>query len=191
MAARLPAERIFCPISIFEAAAKAGREKIGHPGTHNGNPLSAAAGIAALEIVAGTSACERANESGEALRRMLNQVLADEKVPWSIYGEFSGLNLFTNPNDRQVLPLEFDPARIDPSELAGNDPVLVGLVRLAMLINGVDVTPRFSGWISAVPRGSGPAANRRGVPADDRHAEEGIRDSGLKFAWRANVGGGG
>ncbi len=134
----------------FEAAAKAGREKIGHPGTHNGNPLSAAAGIAALEIVAGTDACERANNSGEALRRMLNQVLTDEKVPWSVYGEFSGFNLFTNPGDRRVLPLEFDPATIDPSELTGNDPELVGLVRLAMLINGVDVTPRFSGWISAV-----------------------------------------
>ena len=134
----------------FEAAAKANREKIGHPGTHNGNPLSAAAGIAALEIVAGTDACERANGSGEALRRMLNQVLTDENMPWSVYGEFSGFNLFTNPGNRQVLPLEFDPARIDPSELTGNDPELLGLVRLAMLINGVDVTPRFSGWISAV-----------------------------------------
>ncbi len=134
----------------FEAAAKAGREKIGHPGTHNGNPLSAAAGIAALEIVAGTDACERANSSGEALRRMLNQVLTDENVPWSVYGEFSGFNLFANPGNRQILPLEFDPARIDPSELTGNDPELVGLARLAMLINGVDVTPRFSGWISAV-----------------------------------------
>jgi hypothetical protein len=34
----------------FAAAAQSGREKIQHPGTFNANPVSAAAGIAALDV---------------------------------------------------------------------------------------------------------------------------------------------
>ena len=39
----------------FEAAAAKGREKIEHPGTFNGNPVSAAAGIATLEVAVPTT----------------------------------------------------------------------------------------------------------------------------------------
>ena len=41
----------------FEVARAAGREKIAHQGTYNANPLSAAAGIATLQIVATGDAC--------------------------------------------------------------------------------------------------------------------------------------
>ena len=48
----------------FAAAKGAGSEKIEHPGTFNANPLSAAAGVATLEIIRCTDACERANRFG-------------------------------------------------------------------------------------------------------------------------------
>ena len=134
----------------FAESVSAGREKIGHAGTFNGNPLSAAAGIAALEIVAETDVCDRANRYGAHLRQGLNQVLAAANVPWGVYGEFSGFNLFTNPDARPISPVDFDARAIDPRELLQNDPGLMALIRLGMLVNGVDLTPRFSGWVSAM-----------------------------------------
>src|SRR6516164_7792738 len=41
----------------FQMTKAADREKISHQGTFNANPLSAAAGVAALEIVGTTDAC--------------------------------------------------------------------------------------------------------------------------------------
>ena len=95
----------------FAATRASGREKIAHPGTYNGNPLSAAAGIATLEIVAATDACERANRFGDALRRRLNDMFEEERVPWAAFGSFSKFQLFTNPDDAAIVPTQFDPAR--------------------------------------------------------------------------------
>src|SRR5690606_30967174 len=67
----------------FGAAASRKREKVQHPGTFNANPVSAAAGIAALDIVATTDACRRANDSAAALRDGFNEILAVEGVPWA------------------------------------------------------------------------------------------------------------
>ena len=61
----------------FFASAAAGTEKIQHPGTFNANPVSAAAGIAALDVIATTDACDRANAAGAALRRGFNEVLEE------------------------------------------------------------------------------------------------------------------
>ena len=49
----------------FQVTKASDREKISHQGTFNANPLSAAAGIAALEIVGTTDACARANRYGD------------------------------------------------------------------------------------------------------------------------------
>ncbi|MGH7093520.1 MAG: aspartate aminotransferase family protein, partial [Stellaceae bacterium] len=81
----------------FEVTKGAGKEKINHPGTFNANPLSAAAGIATLRIVAETDACARANAFGATLRQRLNEVFEEEKMPWAVYGTFSSIELFTNP----------------------------------------------------------------------------------------------
>src|SRR3546814_9140372 len=53
----------------FDAATAKGFEKIGHQGMFNANAMSAAAGIATLEIVAETDACERANAHADKLDR--------------------------------------------------------------------------------------------------------------------------
>ena len=66
----------------FTKSTAAGREKIAHHGTFNGGPLSAAAGIATLGLVASTDACVRANDYAARLREELNRVLRDEQVPW-------------------------------------------------------------------------------------------------------------
>jgi len=65
----------------FAATAAAGAEKIQHPGTFNANPVSAAAGIAALDVIASTDACDRANASAAMLRQGFNEVLEELGVP--------------------------------------------------------------------------------------------------------------
>src|SRR3954453_20813138 len=80
----------------FKAAKAAGLEKIAHNGTFNANPLSAAAGIATLEIVASTDACARANAYGDAVRAKMNEVLEEEGVNWAVHGSYSSLHIYTN-----------------------------------------------------------------------------------------------
>jgi glutamate-1-semialdehyde 2,1-aminomutase len=121
-------------------AAKAlGREKISHHGTFNANPLSAAAGIAALEIIATTDACERASEYAEQLRNALNDVLAMEQVDWSVYGTFSGFHIFTNPERLPVRPHEIDACRYDYKVLKARRPEVITALRLGMLAHGVEL----------------------------------------------------
>jgi glutamate-1-semialdehyde 2,1-aminomutase len=123
----------------FAAAAASGREKIQHPGTFNANPVSAAAGIAALDVIATTDACARANAAGATLRQGLNAVLEAEDVPWAAYGTFSGLHLFTNPKARPIRPSEFDPFAVPYPELKTKQGNISHRLRLAMLVQGVDL----------------------------------------------------
>jgi glutamate-1-semialdehyde 2,1-aminomutase len=134
----------------FKATAAAGREKISHPGTFNANPVSAAAGVACLTVLAETGANDVAAARAAALRDGLNDVLAAEGLPWAAYGTTSGFHLFTNPRRRSdIRPHGFDPATCSLEELKGSDKALVNRMRLALLLNGVDSNPRLGGFISA------------------------------------------
>ncbi len=66
-----------------------GKPKMKHPGTYNANPLSAAAGVAALKRVATGEPCKKANEAGRLLRNKLNELFAAKGWPWAAYGDFS------------------------------------------------------------------------------------------------------
>ena len=134
----------------FEAARGEGYEKIHHAGTFNANPVSAAAGIAALELIATTDACERANAAGARLRKGLNEVLEAEELSWAVYGDFSAFHIFTNPGNRGVTPSEFDPAQLDFEELITTLPGVAEKLRLALLIHGVDILSWPGGTCSAV-----------------------------------------
>jgi glutamate-1-semialdehyde 2,1-aminomutase len=133
----------------FAVSAALGREKIGHPGTFNANPVSAAAGIAALTILAETDACARAATTAASLRAQLNTMLAEERVAWAVYGTFSGFHLFMNPKGRDITPAAFDPLALSMEELKSAPAQLLARLRLALLVNGVDVNSRIGGFTSA------------------------------------------
>ncbi|HZT86845.1 MAG TPA: aminotransferase class III-fold pyridoxal phosphate-dependent enzyme [Stellaceae bacterium] len=134
----------------FQVTKQAGAEKIAHPGTFNANPLSAAAGVAALTIVAETDACDRANRFGETLRRRLNEVFEEESVAWAAYGTFSSLEIFTNSERVAIEPTSFDPLQYPLTMLKGDrNAGLVHKMRLAMMLNGVDLSSHPGGVISA------------------------------------------
>ena len=134
----------------FQVTKSADREKISHQGTFNANPLSAAAGVAALEIVGTTDACARANRYADTLRQRINEVSEEEHVPWAAYGAFSNFHIFTNPDRAAIAPTRFDPKAI-PAE-AFFDKRQAGLVhkfRLAMMTHGVDFNGSPGGIASA------------------------------------------
>ncbi len=158
----------------FDATAKAGREKIAHQGTYNANPLSAAAGTAALEVIATTDANARANATAASLREALNVVLAEEAVPWAVYGTFSGFHLFMNPDGVALDPLRFDPMAVPAAALKNQPKALVAKLRLALQVEGVDTNGRIGGVLSATHG----EAEVRGAAAAFRAAVRQLRADG-------------
>ena len=136
---------------IDAAAAKAaGREKIGHQGTFNANPLCAAAGTTMLSLVQSGDGCARAEAAAQKIRDGMRKVLVEEQVPWGIFGEASVFVIFPNPQRIAIDPATFDPLRLGFKGLKGaRDPALNNLVRLAMLANGVDIAGGPGGFVSA------------------------------------------
>src|SRR5256714_2373857 len=126
---------------IDPAAAKAaGREKVGHQGTFNANPLCAAAGVTMLSLVASTDACERAEATAQELRSGMRRILVEENVPWGAFGEASVFVIFPNPGRLASDPESFDPLELGFKGLKGaRDPQLNNKLRLALLAHGVDI----------------------------------------------------
>jgi glutamate-1-semialdehyde 2,1-aminomutase len=134
----------------FAASAKAGREKIPHQGTFNANPLCAAAAIATLEIIASTDACDRASAYAERLRTALNTVLAEEEMPWAVYGTFSGFHIFTNPKRLPITADDIAAGRCDYRTIKAVDKTTLNRLRLGMLVHGVELFSWPGGPTSAV-----------------------------------------
>jgi glutamate-1-semialdehyde 2,1-aminomutase len=121
-----------------------GKPKMRHPGTYNANPLSAAAGVAALKRVATGEPCDKANAAGRRLRNRLNGLFERREWPWVAYGDFSMIrvvpgyrgerpNLQAGDNDGQI-PFDGDVNKLDgPKNMKQ-----VHALRQAMLLNGVD-----------------------------------------------------
>ena len=132
------------------AAKAAGREKIGHQGTFNANPLCAAAAVATLQLVETTEACAQAEAAAESIRKGMRHVLVEEQVPWGIYGEASAFVIFPNPGRVAIDPATFDPLQLGFKGIKGaRDPGLINRLRLAMLANGVDIMGGPGGVVSA------------------------------------------
>jgi glutamate-1-semialdehyde 2,1-aminomutase len=112
--------------------------------------VSAAAGIATLEILSTTDACERANAYGTALRAKLNEVLEDEHVKWAVHGSYSGMHIFTNPEGDDIVPSRFDAVPFIPQMIQKpRHGDMAVKVRMGLLVHGVDMNTGPSGTISA------------------------------------------
>jgi glutamate-1-semialdehyde 2,1-aminomutase len=133
------------------AAAKAARrEKIGHQGTFNANPLCAAAAVATLQLVETTEACAQAEATAESIRNGMRKILIEDQVPWGIYGEASTFVIFPNPSRIAIDAATFDPLKLGFRGIKGaRDANLINRLRLAMLANGVDIMGGPGGVVSA------------------------------------------
>ena len=100
VAGGLPGGALAGKAELMEALAFDNRygKKMKHPGTYNGNPLSAAAGCAALDIVATGQPCRRANDVAAELRQRLNRLFAEKNADWIAYGDFSSVRILPGYN---------------------------------------------------------------------------------------------
>jgi glutamate-1-semialdehyde 2,1-aminomutase len=112
--------------------------RVAHPGTYNANPLSAAAGVAALTPAADGSHQERAAATAADIARGMNIVFHEESVAGCVYGQSSmlhiALGMQQQPPDGyswgyRALPYSPPPVAHDAANA----------LRLGMLNEGVDL----------------------------------------------------
>jgi len=134
----------------FEEMERKEEEKISHNGTFNANLLSVAAGLVMMKLVRDENICDRASAAAMRLREGLNQLLSSRRLPWAVYGEFSGFFLFTNPDNEAVDPLNFNPFDHHYKTLkkSGSSSQTENLV-LSLLNNGIHMAPFPGGFVSA------------------------------------------
>jgi glutamate-1-semialdehyde 2,1-aminomutase len=126
-----------------------GQPKMKHPGTFNANPLSAAAGVATLKIVATGQPCQVANDRARSLRQKLNRLFAERRLDWIAYGEFSGFKLLTGYQGPRPAGDDFIPHGGAFDKIEGKKNTrLVHAFRCAMLLHGVDL-PGLGGMTMA------------------------------------------
>ena len=117
-------------------------QEVSHPGTYNANPLSAVAGVTALNILSDPAQQEYAANLAARLRAGFNRVLVHEEVPGFAYGESSLFHLVLGtplpggtPDGDLTMPQGIAPETLKagiPHRL--NDPLYAG-----MMAEGVEV----------------------------------------------------
>jgi glutamate-1-semialdehyde 2,1-aminomutase len=125
--------------------------RVPHQGTFNANPITAAAGLATLKLIADSDAIERANAAAARLRERLNDVLREVGSNWLAYGEFSGFHIFTNPRGRSVTVTDIYSGSVSLDELKGGAPAdVIHQLRCGLILGGADIFPWPGGCVSSV-----------------------------------------
>ncbi|HEX9015888.1 MAG TPA: aspartate aminotransferase family protein [Chloroflexota bacterium] len=114
-------------------------KKIPHPGTFNANPVSAAAGVAALKIAATGGPQTTAAQLGSALRSGMNRALARRGISGCVYGELSLFHIYLGECSQKD-GCDHTMCTNDPAALkAARSGAKAEALRRFMLANGADI----------------------------------------------------
>ncbi|MGN6756848.1 MAG: aspartate aminotransferase family protein [Thermomicrobiales bacterium] len=115
--------------------------KVAHPGTYNANPLSAAAGVTAMRLVADPATQQRAALLATALKRGFNEAFVRRDVPGFAYGESSIVNTVIGTRYPGKLPLNLaHPEGVDATVLKQRGPEdLLMALHAGMVLEGMDL----------------------------------------------------
>lgn len=146
--------------------------RVPHPGTFNGNPISAAAGIAALELIAN----EPINERADAMANLLKQALRDSLTKLEVTGHVYGMASIVNLALGAECGCSGEICTLPHSKLAAAMPGdKTNLIKLAMLNEGVDTMGGIGFMLS-----SAHTENEVGRTAKAfEHALTALRDDGI------------
>jgi glutamate-1-semialdehyde 2,1-aminomutase len=116
------------------------RRKIRHQGTFNANPVSAAAGVACLEIVStGRPQEEAASRAGE-IRKALNEIIKVCSVSGCVYGDSSVFHVVLGVTPRNFTGCDIRNPLLPTETLkTGGEKKLSRLFQLSMLVEEVDL----------------------------------------------------
>ncbi len=121
----------------FSPAGERGASKVGHPGTFNANPVSAAAGVACLGMAADGTAQQKAAFRAHELRSGMNCVLRELEIPGLVYGESSVFRIALGTGGPPALD-DPDPRTLPSDALeAGVGPETLRFLTLSLLNHGV------------------------------------------------------
>jgi glutamate-1-semialdehyde 2,1-aminomutase len=124
--------------------------RVPHQGTFNANPITAAAGLATLKLIAEGGVIERANRAADHLRTRMNEAIAEVGVNWLVYGAHSGFHVFTNPKNVDATLADISTGKIGSDQLKGaTPPAIISRLRCGMILGGADVFPWPGGVVSA------------------------------------------
>jgi glutamate-1-semialdehyde 2,1-aminomutase len=133
---------------VLEVFVPGNPRLVSHQGTYNANPVSAAAGIAALKILSDPSAQRLLTAKAGRLRQGLNQAIFDAHVRGFAFGQNSSFRVVLGDD----LPALRDPETIPnvPPErlLKGIQQPLAGAVYRSLLLEGIDFMRGAYGWLS-------------------------------------------
>ena len=121
----------------------AGKLGVVHKGTFNGNPLVAAAGVAALDIVGTGAPQAQADRMAERLRDGARKIMTEHQIDGAVYGESSTFHMFFGKDVRGSM------AGRSAEEIRGVDPAVVQTLRSGLRQRGVDLMSHMSGVTSA------------------------------------------
>jgi glutamate-1-semialdehyde 2,1-aminomutase len=110
---------------------------VAHLGSWNGFPVSCAAGVAALRMAKDGVVQRAITELGESIRAGMNDLIEQKGIAARVYGSYSHIHFCLKR--WPFSPDESVPPAGRHGELA-LDRTAYGLLRRAMLVNGVDVT---------------------------------------------------
>jgi glutamate-1-semialdehyde 2,1-aminomutase len=111
-------------------------EKVGHPGTFNANPLSAAAGVACLREIAGGEHQRMASAQARKLRTGMNECLAQRGIGGVVTGEASMVRFLLGGEAPE--PRDYHARDLSRERLAQGAPAeAFRLLQLALFNRGV------------------------------------------------------
>ena len=117
-------------------------------GTHAGNPMALAAGLATLKVLSTGEPQKYMAQLGEQLRTRLTEVLARQHVPGRVYGKWSLVRMYLGEWPRDDLGQSEDWTDEDHETVdRGGTTGVQHMLRLAMLLNGVDSMGGFGTMI--------------------------------------------
>jgi glutamate-1-semialdehyde 2,1-aminomutase len=132
-------EDLLAMINFTDPSGAPRTARVPHPGTFNANPLSAAAGAAALAIVATGEPHRAADAAARRLATEMNAVIRRHEVPGCVYGQSSLLHILLG----QEAPVPADGITWEwpdgeRTTVPHTAPPLVTAFRQAMINEGVD-----------------------------------------------------
>ena len=113
-------------------------KRMPHPGTFNANPVSVAAGIACLKIIATGEPHRIANAAAETLRQQMHAALQERGISGFAYGDASMFHVYLGDTDSDPTEYSKLPAAAAETLFKGGNGAATGNLRKQMLYNGVD-----------------------------------------------------
>ena len=124
-------------------------ERVLHYGTFNAAPLSAAAGVACLEIARTGEPQRHADAMAERLREGMDQVLEEEGVAGYVYGESSTFHIFLRAPGDEPVSDRSALHTLEPLVLKGMPPALITMLQNGFRARGMELMSYNGGMTCA------------------------------------------